>query len=192
MLIYTSKVRINVDIRRVFARQSCRRSLSSAAGDCAINQDLEGIQAIKIRFSNTAKRAFSRSFLPRAEYRSSRSLSLSHSPSDPIVYRPDAAANKKGRKVIEKVEQPRSLACTCRGACWLYRRARPRHGGTATNISACFSLAREIPILLLTKAISRPPACSNIVFQYATPREKVILNKITGVLFSSINLPINL
>lgn len=40
----------------------------------------------------------------------------------------DAAANKKGRKIIEKVEQPRSLARTCREACRLYRHARPRDG----------------------------------------------------------------
>jgi hypothetical protein len=58
-----------------------------------------------------------------------------------------AAANKKGRKVIEKVEQPRSPACTCRGACRLYRRARPRDGYEHLDM---FS-RRVIPIALSTK-----------------------------------------
>lgn len=138
MLIYILKVCINVDIRCI-VRQSCRRSLSSAAGIARSTRISKASRLLKFD-SPTQRSELSRSFLPRVEYRFSRSFSWRRIPS----CRLDAAANKKGRKVIEKVEQPRSLACTCRGACWFYRRARPRRGGTATNISTCFFCERYL------------------------------------------------
>lgn len=78
-------------------------------------------------------------------------------------HRPDVAANKKDRKVIEKVEQPRSLAYTCRGACRLYRRARPRDGYEHLDM-----LSRGYTYTYLDKAISPVLfAFSSIVFQSA-------------------------
>lgn len=101
------------------ARFPLRRELRDRSGSSKASK------AIKIRFSSTAKR-MNEAFLPRAEHRilSLCLFFLTMSPSRWL----DAAANKKGRKIIEKVEQPRSLACTCREACRLYRHARPRDG----------------------------------------------------------------
>lgn len=135
-IYYTST---DFNVRRIFGSITIyRRSLSFAAGVVRSTRIFEGIQAIKIRFSDTTKRA-NEAFLPRART-SHLCPSFSFSLSPFFSWRwapscwPDAAANKKGREVIEKVEQPRSLACTCRGACRLYRRARPRDGHEHLNM----------------------------------------------------------
>ena len=125
---------------------------------------VEGIQAIKIRFSNTTKWT-NEAFLPRAEHHISVSLFLSFSRfllATPSCWS-DAAANKKGREVIEKVEQPPSLVCTCRGACRLYRCARPRDSHGHLDM-----LSQGISYTFLDKAISPVLfVSSNIVFQFA-------------------------
>lgn len=82
-----------------YARRCGAWFLLSFAGGVA-RRSRRHIQAIKIRFSD-------------AHNRSGPVLS-SHAPSigalSLTATGPDAAANKKGRKVIEKVEQPRGLA----------------------------------------------------------------------------------
>jgi len=106
----------------------------------AIEQNPEVIRSLRIRFP-AQRSGLNRSFLLRARFLPSFSLARTRA-----TRRLSAAANKKGRKVIEKVEQPRSPACTCRGACRLYRHARPRDGYEHLDM-----FPRAIPIALSTK-----------------------------------------